>query len=416
MGLEGTLRAFSVTDILQVLGLQRKTGILTVEGKDDTITVSFLAGQIVSADSAASGLEERVGNLLVRTGKLAPEQLVRAQEARAETGQRLASVLLRDRLLPAEDLRQALRLQIGRIVHATFRWKDGQFRFSQEAIIDNDAAVLLPIPTDALLMEAVQIIDEWPKLEKKVPSRDLVFRRASGVENLRLVLTSTEAGDGALLVSGREAEAWRWVDGKRRVADILERAFLSDLEVYRGLCDLLDRNLILPERVQPAAGPPRASKAAWISARAIGLWVIALLLGASALREIPRNPWNLFLRPPGERREVAGLFSSVSLARLASIERAVRVYYDSSGQYPRSLEDLLRTRVLDRKTAFDPYGRPYRYILRSEDGKFGLYGHNAQGGIDLDLSLERSLAPVSELSSAGRKKPPEERPPVQVIE
>src|SRR6266496_537835 len=125
MGLEGTLRTFSVTDILQVLGLQRKTGILTVEGKEDTITVSFLAGQIVSADSAASSLEERVGNLLVRTGKLAPEQLVRAREARTETHQRLASLLLRDRLLPAEDLHQAIRLQIGRIIHAMFPWKDG---------------------------------------------------------------------------------------------------------------------------------------------------------------------------------------------------------------------------------------------------------------------------------------------------
>ena len=44
MGLEGTLRVFSLTDIFQMLGLQRKTGVLAVEGEDDTITISFLGG------------------------------------------------------------------------------------------------------------------------------------------------------------------------------------------------------------------------------------------------------------------------------------------------------------------------------------------------------------------------------------
>ena len=32
MGLEGTLRVFSINDIFQVLGLQRKSGVLVVEG------------------------------------------------------------------------------------------------------------------------------------------------------------------------------------------------------------------------------------------------------------------------------------------------------------------------------------------------------------------------------------------------
>ena len=171
-----------------------------------------------------------------------------------------------------------------------------------------------------------------------------------------------------------------------------------------------------PERLQPAARPARASKPPGISARTLLLWAIVFLLAASAVREVPRNRWNLFLRPRSEGREAAALLSSVSVARLASIERAIRVYYDSSGQYPRSLEDLLAARVLDRKAASDPYGRPYRYILRSEEGKFSLYGRNAGGGIDPDLSFERSLAPVSENLPAPRKKPSEEKPAVQVVQ
>jgi hypothetical protein len=415
MSLEGTLRAFSVTDLLQVLGLQRKTGTLTIEGKGDTITVFFLAGQIVSADSGASSLDERVGTLLVRTGKLAPEWLIRALEVQKETQQQLASILFRDRLLRVEDLRDALRFQISRILIPTLRWTEGDFRFNPSAQIDHDPGLLLPIPTESLLMEAAMVHDELPLLEKLIPSRDLVLRRSAGVENLCLVLTSAQAGDGALLVSAREAETWKWVDGKRRVAEILDRAFLSDLDTYRGLRDLLERTLITPDRLQSATEPLPVSRSRPVSARAIGLWAIVLLLGASAIREVPRNPWNLLLHPPEDRREVVGLFSSVSLARLASIERAVRVYYDSSGQYPRSLEELRAARVLDPAAAYDPFGRPYRYILRSEDGKFGLYGHDAKGEIDLNLSFERSLAPVPEPASAPGRTSPEQRPAVEVI-
>ena len=89
--------------------------------------------------------------------------------------------------------------------------------------------------------------------------------------------------------------------------------------------------------------------------------------------------------------------------RVVAIERAVRVYYDSTGRYPQSLEDLVVAGILDEDALRDPYGRFYRYILRAEDGKFGLYGRNARGQIDLDLSLERSLAPVSELRPAASR-------------
>jgi Domain of unknown function (DUF4388) len=417
MGLEGTLGSFSVPDVFQVLGLQRKTGILTVEGPQDTITVSFLGGQIVAANSLARSLEDRVGTLLVGSGRLAPGRLLTAFQARKETGERLVVQLLRHRQVSGEEMGEALRLQICRIILEAFRWTEGKFRFSQEGVIDQDAAVLSPIPTDALLREAAERREEWPRLEGRVPSPDVVYRRAPGVERLRLVLSSEEAGAGALFVSRREAETWTWVDGKRRVGEILERAFLSDLDVYRGLADLLDRNLIAQALIHRDSVQEKAPrKTARISARAIGLWAVLLVLAAASVRRIPQNPSSLLLRPARESQEVSDLLKAVSLSRLASLERAVRVYYDSSGQYPTSLEDLLGSGVLTREGATDPYGRPYRYILRAQEGKYSLYGRNARGDIDLDLTFERSLAPVSESRPPNPATRPDKRPGVQVIQ
>jgi len=93
MALEGTLRDFSLADIFQLIGLQRKTGVLTLRGKDDTVTVTFLDGKVVAADSLNRRLETRLGSVLMKSGLLTQDQLNRALDIQKETLQRLGYVL-----------------------------------------------------------------------------------------------------------------------------------------------------------------------------------------------------------------------------------------------------------------------------------------------------------------------------------
>ena len=421
MGLEGTLKVFSLTDIFQMLGLQRKTGVLIVDGEDDTVTISFLGGQVVAAESAVRRLENRLGNLLIRAGYVTQEQLDHVLAVQRETQQRMGFLLVRERLVEPQELREALRLQIARIVYSAFRWPDGRFRFSQEGMVDYDADHMAPVSTETILMEAAQMVDEWPLFEKKVGSLASTYRRAPGVEGLKLVVGEKSPPEGTLSVSKSEAETWRWIDGKRSVGDIMERAFLSDFEVLKGTADLLGRHLIergQVEELEPLAPlPPPVAPRARLSFASLVLWVVLGLMTLLASYLIPRNPANLLVRPVRDEGLVAGLFKAVSLSRAVSIERAVRIYYDSSGRYPKNLEDLVVAGILDEDALRDPYDRFYRYILRAEDGKFGLYGRNAAGQIDLDLSLERSLAPVSELRPAQSRPPQKDlRPGVLVVE
>ena len=418
MGLEGTLKVFSLTDIFQMLGLQRKTGVLIVEGDDDTVTISFLGGQVVAAESAVRRLENRLGNLLIRAGYVTQEQLDQVLAIQRETQQRMGFLLVRERLVEPQELREALRLQIARIVYTAFRWPDGRFRFSQEGMVDYDADHMAPVSTDTILMEAAQMVDEWPLFERKVGSLEGTYRRAPGVEGLVLVAGEKNPPEGTLSVSKSEAETWRWIDGKRSVGDIMERAFLSDFEVLKGTADLLGRHLIEPGKVEEEKAiepPPVYAPRRRISLVALALWLALGLLGFFSLRAMQRHPPTL--SPLPGTGLPANLLKSVSLNRAVSIERAVRIDYDASGRYPKNLEDLVVAGILEEDALRDPYGRFYRYILRAEDGKFGLYGRNAEGQIDLDLSLERSLAPVSELRPAPSRRPVEDpRPGVLVVE
>src|SRR5438128_878750 len=236
MALEGTLRDFSLADIFQLIGLQRKTGVLTLSGKDDTVSVSFLDGKVVGADSASHRLETRLGHVLMKSGMLTQEQLGRALEIQKETLQRLGFILTHYQIISNDSLKQALQLQILQIVYRLFRWKDGEYHFSQETTIEYDRDNVVPISAESILMEGARMIDEWPIIEKRIRSSDQVFRRKGSGHEIVVVggedvdevdfepagsAKKKKSGGGEKIrISEEEKQIYDLLDGKRTVSDI----------------------------------------------------------------------------------------------------------------------------------------------------------------------------------------------------
>jgi hypothetical protein len=75
VALQGTIKDFGLGEILQLIGIQRKTGILTLENSQDAVTVHFFQGQVVGADTRLRNLEDLLGGVLVRTGRITDVQL-----------------------------------------------------------------------------------------------------------------------------------------------------------------------------------------------------------------------------------------------------------------------------------------------------------------------------------------------------
>src|SRR5512137_226208 len=178
MALEGTIRDFGLPDIFQLIGLQRKTGLLTLTNEKDqeSVTVTFEGGMVVMADSSARRLEDRLGNVLVKQGKITRERLEEALGVQRQTLQRLGHILANASAITTKDLRDALQVQISQIVFRVFRWRDGRYHFAPAESVDYDRENFVPMSTDFILMEGIRMVDEWPIIEKKIPSFDIVFR------------------------------------------------------------------------------------------------------------------------------------------------------------------------------------------------------------------------------------------------
>ncbi|HYH06672.1 MAG TPA: DUF4388 domain-containing protein [Thermoanaerobaculia bacterium] len=408
MALEGTLRDFSLADIFQLIGLQRKTGVLTLRSKDDTVTVTFLDGKVVGADSLNRRLENRLGTVLIRTGYLTQDQLSRALEIQKETLQRLGFILTHYGIISAESLREAIQLQIMQIVYRLFRWKDGDYHFSQETTIEYDRDNVTPITAESILMEGARMIDEWPIIEKRIRSYDMVFRKK--LTDQEIVVVGAEDADeidfdghaakkrkggltDSIRISQEEKSIYDLVDGTMTVSDIVEVSRLPEFDTNKALYELLTRDLI--EEVRGASAAAVLEQATPMDETEVAetpvplpLVLVLVALALASLVTSIRNPLN-GLRPlTGGVSSVTATRKAISLQRLEAIGQALEKHNDVHGRLPTDLAKLA-PHYLDASMLRDPWGNAYKYLQPAN--RYLVIGFTPDGKPDTDLFLSRAV-------------------------
>ncbi|HEX8153936.1 MAG TPA: DUF4388 domain-containing protein, partial [Thermoanaerobaculia bacterium] len=410
MALEGTLKDFSLADIFQLIGLQRKTGVLTLRGKDDTVTVTFLDGKVVGADSLNRRLENRLGTVLMKRGVMTQDQLNRALEIQRETLQRLGFILTHYGIISADALRDAIEMQIMQIVYRLFRWKDGDYQFSQETTIEYDRDNVTPITAESILMEGARMIDEWPIIEKRIRSYDMVFRKK--LTDQEIVVVGAEdvdeidfdhdtavkrkkkpVGSDQIRISQEEKGIYDLVDGTLTVGDIVEGSKLSEFDTNKALYELLTRDLIEEVRGKSAAtvveqSTPLDESEVATTPVPLPLVIVLALLAIASLMTSVRNPLNSFSPFGRTGSAVHATRKAISMQRIETIGQAVEKYNVVNGRPPQRLQDLA-PHYIDEKLFSDPWGNAYKYLPRPE--RYLVIGFSADGRPDTDLFLSRAI-------------------------
>jgi hypothetical protein len=409
MALEGTLRDFSLADIFQLIGLQRKTGVLTLRAKDDTVTVTFLDGKVVGADSLSHRLENRLGSVLIKSGIISQEQLGRALEIQKETLQRLGFILTHYGIISPDSLKQAIQLQIMQIVYRLFRWKDGDYHFSQETTIEYDRDNVVPISAESILMEGARMIDEWPIIEKRIRSYDLVFRKKHTAQEIVVVgaddvdeidfdptapAKKKKAKDAdRIRISEDEKFIYDLVDGTRTVGEIVESSRVPEFDTAKALYELLTRDLIEEVRGATAAA---ASEATPLDETQVAetpvplplvaaLAIVAFVSLATSFKN-PLNSLNPFASPKASA--IAETKKAISMQRIQLIAEAIEKFNEVNGHLPSHLNELTPN-YIPASFLHDPWGNAYRYLQKPSS--YLVAGFAADGRADTDLFLLHAI-------------------------
>jgi len=407
MALAGTLKDFSLADIFQLIALQKKTGYLTLRNNEEVVTVTFLEGNVVGAESLHKRLEDRLGHVLVKSGRITKEELTKTLEIQKQTLQRLGYILVSEGFVDPESLKAALTVQMQQTVYRLFRWKDGEYHFEPHDNVEYDRENVNPMAADGILMEGIRMLDEWPLIEKKIPDFTVVFEKVP-LETEPVLETRAEMPDfdeasffgepttpkkkkepepvdsDAVRLTQEEMAVYQHVNGVFTVQEIIDRSGLNEFETCKALFELLNRQLIKSvaapgeEEEEPKRlFSPMAALIAFI-------WPLLLFWILISVVLLPYHP--LSHLPVGNeptRRSYDTLFARIQLEK---IQRAIFVFEMREGRLPTQLKELSDKGYIPLGLMSGPFGGAIQY--KAGENSFTLFIPGPNGGFYEDLSLK----------------------------
>lgn len=156
-GLHGKLEELGLDEILQLVGVSRPTGILTLKSRGREAVLMFRDGLLVRARS--TGFQQSLGELLVQRGAAtsAMVQQALAIQQQERFKERIGSILHTRFKVDLLVIEQTMREQINNVLMTLFAWTDGTFDVTTCEVETVDGAYLDPVQ---LLLELGDVAPE----------------------------------------------------------------------------------------------------------------------------------------------------------------------------------------------------------------------------------------------------------------
>jgi hypothetical protein len=228
--LSGDLASFSIADILTLLSMSRKTGLLTCRRQSAEKGIYWANGEITFAVSNLP--EDSLGEFLVARGRLGRGDLERASQ-KVSARVRLGKVLVREGLLTPHDLWWAVQTQVQEIIYSLFQWQEGSFEFGEGRETEVEK-IQLGCSTQNLIMEGIRRLDEWSRIRERIPDPALVpVLRLAAEEIARRV--DLRDHDRRMLAL---------IDGRRSVRSLVQESAAGEFETQLALLGLVSAGYV----------------------------------------------------------------------------------------------------------------------------------------------------------------------------
>ena len=135
MSLVGKLEDLSVGDILQILSVSRRTGILTIETSEGKSTILFKNGLVLNSTSPSPTIHS-LGQILVERGLVTRDQLQQLLELQKKRGNEpLGSILLEAEIIREDTLQEILKARIRETIVHLMTFQEGNFSFDLREVV-----------------------------------------------------------------------------------------------------------------------------------------------------------------------------------------------------------------------------------------------------------------------------------------
>jgi len=358
--LRGDLKDFGIADVFQLIGQQRKTGVLEFNGDGQPIQILFDKGAVVSAAPIGSWPDAAFGEMLMRCGLLSRDRVDGLQRECGASARTLAGVVTARGWLGEGELRKIEELLTRETIFSVLRWKAGSFDFTAKKIEHVRSADSL-LGAEQILMDGLRMVDEWQSFADLVPSDDTVFRRLLSFEQYGERCSGETPGQLA-----NAERIFELVDGRLPVRRIIDLSMRGTFDSVRALAQLHQCEIIETVELEGLApssevGHEEARQRLPLG-RFAALVSLALLAAVTAVIQIQSgagDPPDAFViqRP-----------AALELARIAHgkhrVRHALDIYWFTHGRWPTNLAELAENGFLSHQELASEDGHPYYFASR----------------------------------------------------
>lgn len=244
----GTLgdNGLSLIDFIGFLAQSCATGALTVATPDEVErSIFFYNGDVVWAASTAP--EDRLGEFLLRRGKITREQL---QVAIADGARRIGRACVEQGYIAAHELWSMVQAQLTETFNKLLAAEAGVWffaRLSSQILAESQ----IHLSTQGLLVDALRRLDEMKFFRQKVRSADAVIQRVRGLAPEAEAEMVSRLDD---VIRNDARDLLAKLDGPATIHEVMRMLGTGEFEATRLVFHLL-RNKVIEQVSTGSSGP-----------------------------------------------------------------------------------------------------------------------------------------------------------------
>lgn len=363
MSLEGNLTAFGLSEILQLIAVQQKSGMLAISSQDRAKVLFFREGKIMSTRDRRRKTKDPLKDYLTRYGILSREDLLRLTQIGAQSKLDMTDIVTSEGFIDTDELDIHYRNHIQEEVHELLTWEQCSYKFIPGDDVIDGIKNLGEFSIEGMLMESMRRIDEFPSMLEQFPDLGTL-----------ITIVKEPEEDEELTTTGRAMLAL--LDKERALGHLISHGKVPRFDVYEALKHLKDKGIIdatfdqeleIIEAEHIAATKVETRR----NRNFFPVLVVLALFGSSAF-------WGAKTVAPHIKMIQArgGQVNKVPTIERSRVESELRFKLDAyravHGAYPSALQ-LLRKSELANKAFLDRVNtHAFRYHLTADGTRYTL--------------------------------------------
>lgn len=232
--LSGDLAFVPIPEVLQVLQMQRQTGVMRAVSGKRSLNLYMRDGLLDLATWTGEDAHFRLGRYFVEMGRLKRAEVESAVESAMRKNSRLGDYVVETGKVSDDTRREALSKQSAEIVYDMVRWPHGRFWFTRDPHSSEAEKAKLGLAIAPLVLEGFRRVDEWRVMEKTISWDAILVVDEAALHQVGMALTNTER----LVLAA--------VDGKRNVDEITNDCDVARFDTVRVLYQFLSSRVLRP--------------------------------------------------------------------------------------------------------------------------------------------------------------------------